>query len=609
MRVPTIFLTYCMFFFTGFAALIYEIVWVRYLALILGGSHLAVTTVLSVFMGGLALGSYFIGRRIDKQKNLLRLFGLLEFGVACSAIIFVVLMSYYPSIYIKVAQIVPESPFYLSCIRITFATLALIVPTTLMGGTLPVITAFATHVMKGAGVRLSFLYGFNTIGAVFGAAAAGFIFLRYLSMGKTLLIAILVNIVIAISAITIDRFVYTWEIGEQPKQPDPKADEFIEEDDNLGLSRIVLCGIGISGFCAMSYEILWNRILSVVIGASTYGFTILLMAFLAGIGLGSSAFGLLRRTSGALFGETFCSLRFAFISFGLIQIVIGVTALFATTRFSHLPEYLGFLHSYFSNLAIVGENFKIAQLANFTLVFSIMFIPAFFMGIAFPLAGDIQCRCKNLVGYAVGKVLFFNTIGAILGAVCSGFLFIYCFGIQRSIQIIILINIGCGLYVLVSQRRVWGLKVLAIFATLFAIMVPVFVPDVWRLWDSKLYAIYQSNKNGEFGSDEDLNEMIKNVQVKFYAEGAQSIVSSVQSADTLYFITNGRVEASNAHVDMQCQYTLGHLPMLLHNNPRTVFVLGTGSGMTLGAVSVHPSVEKITLAEIEPGVLGVAKTF
>ncbi|MEI7817600.1 MAG: fused MFS/spermidine synthase, partial [Desulfuromonadales bacterium] len=196
-----------------------------------------------------------------------------------------------------------------------------------------------------------------------------------------------------------------------------------------------------------------------------------------------------------------------------------------------------------------------------------------------------------------------------LGAVCSGFILIYFMGIQRSIQIIVLINISYGLYIIISIRKGKVLKYLTGLAAISAFMVPFVTPNIWRLWDPKLYAIYQSNKPEEFGTSEEIKEILDNTDVRYYAEGAQSIVSSVQSADTLYFITNGRVEASNAHQDMQCQYTLGHLPMLLHKNPRKVFVLGTGSGMTLGAVSVHPSVEEITLAEIEPGVLGVAKTF
>ncbi|MDD1744873.1 MAG: fused MFS/spermidine synthase, partial [Candidatus Methanoperedens sp.] len=142
-----------------------------------------------------------------------------------------------------------------------------------------------------------------------------------------------------------------------------------------------------------------------------------------------------------------------------------------------------------------------------------------------------------------------------------------------------------------------------------AIMVPVFSPNFWELWDSKIYAIYQASTPDIFSTPEKTKEALDNNDIKYYAEGTNSIISSVQSGDALFFITNGRVEASNANGDRQVQYTLGHLPMLLHPNPKKVFVLGTGSGMTLGATSVHPSVKQIILAEIEPKVLGVAKSF
>jgi len=177
------------------------------------------------------------------------------------------------------------------------------------------------------------------------------------------------------------------------------------------------------------------------------------------------------------------------------------------------------------------------------------------------------------------------------------------------LQLVILTNIGYGLLVIVAVRGNKLLLRLTLLLALTALLVPVLAPASWRLWDPKLYAVYQSNKPEAYGTAEEVSEMLANLDVRYYSEGSQSIVSAVQSADTLFFITNGRVEASNAHQDMQCQFVLGHLPMLLHKKPRNVFVLGTGSGMTLGAVSVHPSVEKITLAEIEPGVLGVARTF
>ncbi len=127
-------IVYLIFFLSGAAALVYEVLWVRYLSIVFGGSHLAVTTVLAVFMGGLALGSYGIGKRAGNYKNLLRLYGLLELGIAASALVFMALMRFYPALYVPLARIAEDSPVYLSFIRVAFAAVALIVPTMLMGG-------------------------------------------------------------------------------------------------------------------------------------------------------------------------------------------------------------------------------------------------------------------------------------------------------------------------------------------------------------------------------------------------------------------------------------------------------------------------------------------
>lgn len=605
-RVAVI-LTYCIFFLSGAAALIYEIVWARYLSLVFGGSHLAVTTVLAVFMAGLALGSYFIGKRIDSRRRLLRLFGFLELGVGAAALLFVGLMRIYSPVYIKLAQVAPESALYLSCIRISFAVIALIIPTTLMGGTLPVLTAFSARLLQGPGVRLSFLYACNTIGAVCGAAATGFVMLRSFSMSTTLATAVAINLSVGLTAIAMQRLVTTAGADELPAAEAAAVAPAAETETVLPF-RLVLWGVGVSGFCAMGYEVLWNRILGIAVGASAYGFTLLLMAFLSGIGLGSAAYGLLGRIYARVRRQPF-PLGPSITAFGAVQVIIGVTALLATAQFRYLPSYVAFLHDYCQDLFPKSDQFQVLQLANFILAFSIMFIPAFFMGVAFPLGGEIHCRYRKLVGSAVGELLSFNTVGAILGTGISGFILIYLFGIQRSLQLLILINIGYGLTVMAAARGGRNIVRLTAAASLAALLLPVIFPASWRLWDPRLYAVYQANKPEIYGSSEEVREMLANMDVRFYSEGAQSIVSAVQSTDTLFFITNGRVEASNAHQDMQCQFVLGHLPMLLHKNPRQVFVLGTGSGMTLGAVSVHPSVEKITLAEIEPGVLGVARVF
>jgi spermidine synthase len=607
-------LIYLIFFLSGAAALIYEVLWVRYLSLVFGGSHLAVTTVLAVFMGGLALGSNAIGKKVSNYRKLLRLYGFLELGIAVSALAFVALLRFYPIIYVPLAQIANSSPVYLSIIRITFAAVALIVPTTLMGGTLPVLSSFISIRTSGLGSRLSFLYGFNTIGAVVGTAATGFFLLPHYSVNTTLTIAVSINVLVGILGIALqDKAqavlddVATGEKAVTDAGLTYTSPE--EQQENLFSLKLVLWGIGVSGFCALGYEVLWTRILSIVIGASVYGFTLLLMAFLAGIGLGSAVYGLFLRIFGTQHKGTESQSLRSIIGFGLVQVIIGVSALLVTLRIRDLPTYAFFVYNFFNNLHMSIQPFKTRQLANFVLAFSFMFVPAFFMGVAFPLAGKIHGQYKKLVGRAVGEILSYNTIGAILGSAVSGFILIYLFGIQQSLQIIILINIGFGLLVMVSVqgRRVlnWGISGLVTIA----ILVLAFNPDIWKLWDTKFYAIYQSNYPEMYSTAEKVREVMKNNDVLYYGVGVQAIVSSIRSGETQYFITNGRVEASSANQDMQCQYTLGHLPMLLNKNPKKVFVLGTGSGMTLGATSVHPSVEQITLAEIEPKVLGVARTF
>ncbi len=602
-------LIYLMFFLSGAAALIYQVVWVRSLTLIFGGSHLAVTAVLSIFMAGLAAGGYIIGKFVDTVRKPLRLYGLLELGIAFSAMAFIGFMKLYPAVYIALARGKDDSPLYLTLIRITFSVIALIVPTTLMGGTLPVLTKFVSNQRKDIGRRLSFLYGFNTLGAVLGAAGAGFVLLRLYSSSTTLYTAILINTAIGLASMMLQSRVSatipeplsdagTGGLPDSPVSPDADSRH---KRENLSSLKLVLWGIGVSGFCALGYEVLWSRILTIVVGASVYGFTTMLIAFLTGIALGSKTFGLLAGRKGA-------GLRNSVPLFGIVQIVIGATALVVTIYIRDLPANITRLQSYFS---AVGNSFFAVKLwSNFVLAFSYMVVPAFFMGLAFPLAGAVHAEYRKAVGSAVGEVLAYNTVGAILGAALSGFVMIYLFGIERSLQMLIVINIGLGVLVLVGARNSRTANAAVAGAALAALAFLGLNHQDLRIWDTKYFAIYRNNQPDAFRTPEMIREAAANTDVLYYAEGVESIVSSVKiKGGEQSFITNGRVEASSHPEARLCQYTLGHLPMLLNRDPRQVLVVGTGSGMTLGATSIHPSVERITLVEIEPKVLGVARTF
>ncbi len=595
---------YILFFLSGSAALLYEVAWMRSLSLVFGGSHLAVTVVLSVYMGGLALGSRLFGRRADAATRPLRLYGLLELGIAAFALVFMALMRVYPVAYGPLARIAETNRVWLSVLRTVFAAGAMIVPATLMGGTLPVLSRFVAASSEFLGRRLAFLYGVNTLGAVAGAFLAGFFLLKTLGVTSTMLVAAAVNALVGLVALALPEPWFAPNAAPRDRSK-PDRDEKGPEPRLAELGdasyRWVLWGIGVSGFCALGYEVLWTRMLSLVVGTSVYSFAIMLVAFLAGIGLGSQAYGLAQSLWGRAPSKSV-------IGFGLTQIAIGLSALAVTVLMRDLPTHAARWQGMFSGISATEFGRRLA--ASFLVAFGTMFVPAFFMGVAFPLAGAIGARHRGSRGAAVGEVLTSNTIGAILGAAASGFVLVYAFGIERSLQMLVVLNLGVGAIVVASVRhRMKATAWIAAGVASLLLALAIF-PDWGRAWDRKYFAIFRNNQRDAFDTRERIQDALENTDVLYYSEGANEIISVIRPrGGNQAFLVNGRPEATTSSMDMQCQRTLGHLPMLLHPNPRNVFVLGTGTGMTLGATSIHPEVESIVLAEIEPTVLAATRTF
>jgi spermidine synthase len=602
-------LLYILFFLSGAAGLVYQVVWVRSFGLVFGGSHLAVTTVLSVFMGGLALGGWLVGRKVDQGGRSLRLYGLLELGIAASAIAYIGLMAAYPTLYVLLARSVGDNPLALTAIRVVFATVAMIVPTTLMGGTLPVLVRFATSSSERLLRQLSFLYAFNTMGAVAGTLAGAFVLLELLGVKGALIVAIAVNGGVGLLAISVPERTFApseprrTEDGRSSRGPAGPAVEAADDAVPTTAYRMVLWGIGVSGFCALGYEVLWTRILSVVIGTSVYGFATMLAAFLTGIAAGSQVYGLVGSAD-----RSNRSITRSVLVFAAVQVVIGIAALAVTVAIRDLPTHATTFRRLF--LGGTAGMWEARQMTNLVVAFAYIFLPAFFMGIAFPLAGTIHAACQRRVGGAVGEVLSYNTLGSIFGASVSGFVLIYAFGIERSLQFLAAVNVGLGACVAASlARRRWATPV-AIAAALSLLVALSVFPDWGRIWNPKYFAIFRNNQLKVFDTPHRIQTALANTDVLFFQEGINETISVIRPKGAKQaLIVNGKVVASTTRQDVQCQYTLGHLPMLLHPDPKRVFVLGLGTGMTLGAVSVHPELEQVVLAELEPSVAPAARTF
>jgi spermidine synthase len=453
--------------------------------------------------------------------------------------------------------------------------------------------------------HLSFLYAFNTLGAVLGTLVTGFVLLRLYAVSTTLYLAVAINVGIGVVSLALQRRIDRQNAGAVHPSAGPEVAGGLQPaGDPGGPARSwILWGIGISGFCALGYEVLWTRVLTMAVGASVYGFTIMLAAFLTGIALGSHAFGLIVR----LFRRAVATAVRATVWFGATQIIIGVTALVVTIYLRDIPVNAVRLQAYFLDSGVAS--FQARTWANFVLAFLYMIVPAFFMGAAFPIAAA-ALGSHRPTGQTTSQALSANTVGAIAGAAITGLLLIRVVGIERSLQILVIINVGLGLSVLASLRRWRWVPLIPAAAAVATIALLTASPGALRMWDQKYFAIFRSNQPDAFATPDMVREAADNTDVLYYSEGAEATVSVIKvKGGEQAFITNGRVEASSHVQARQVQFTLGHLPLLLHPNPKDVLVVGLGSGMTAGATTVHPSVESVTLVEIEPQVKGVARTF
>ncbi|HSB72211.1 MAG TPA: fused MFS/spermidine synthase [Candidatus Methylomirabilis sp.] len=606
-RESTIWLVLLLFALSGAAALIYETAWARSLYVVFGGTHLAVTTVLTVFMGGLALGSQILGKRADRAPKPLRLYGQLELGIAFLAAAFMGLSKVYPIVYPALARFAPENPAFLSALRAGLALLAMLGPTTLMGGTLPVLTRFVCDRPQLVARPLSIAYGLNTFGAVAGSLVCGFVLLPTLGLAATQCVAIGINLVVGAVAIALSSRVE----GDAIDSPSPRHDNALElalvpatPDAGPGgrssaTARIVFWGSGVTGFCALGYEVIWTRMLSFVVGTSVYSFTVILVAFLSGIAVGSALLNaVLRWWQGRWVSRT--------TGLALAQIAIGMSAVAVTALMRDLT-----MHASRLQIAMIGTDggeFASRHGASFILAAAYFFVPACLSGAAFPLAATLVAEERRAVGPGIGSTLMANTIGSLLGAALAGFLLIRFFGIERTLHLLSLLVFAWGLLTATAERPRLRRAVAAGFAAL--VVALAVAPQWFALWEAKYFAVFFNNRKGLFDTPEKRAQVAGTFEVVYFHEGSNETISVIRDRDGLQsFVVNGRSEATTYPGDIQLQRALGHLPMLLHPNPRKVFVLGTGAGMTLGAIAQHSETQRIVLAEIEPAVLPATRTF
>jgi spermidine synthase len=589
---------YGLFVASGATGLIYEVTWFRNLSLIFGASFEATSIVLASYMAGLSLGGYSFGRIASRVARPLRLYGLLELGVGAFALVLPALLRGVDSVYVSVAAGEEDLGPALPAIRAVMAFAILVVPTFFMGATLPVVTRFLVRAEDEFGVRLSWLYGSNTFGAVLGTLLAGFVMIPALGVWQTQLCAVFINASIGIIALWVDR-----RLAPLPTQDSERAGAGEESSVAMNASErrvleLVFWGTAISGFASLALEVLWTRAISVTAGSSTYSFSIMLAAFLTGIWLGSWLHALLpfRRFSIG-------------VQFGVVTLMAGLWSLLASTWIPLLPE-LGIE----LNLFLFDDLSRIRPLTTLLLAYLIMLVPCLFIGIAFPLAN--QARARLAIGFArpVGDTLGLNTLGSISGSLLAGFVLIPFVGLQRSMLAASSLYIAYSVIVLGASlatrdsSRAFALRAGAAFVAIFVLALPFLAPS----WSNSVLGGFSNNQLMQYVDAEgvvDVEIAIDRGTVQYYREGRGATVSVIEQDGYRSISVNGKIVASDDPADLRTQYMLAHIPILMHPDPRSALVVGMGAGTTLGAVMSHDGLEEVALAEIEEAVLGASPYF
>jgi spermidine synthase len=598
-----------LFLLSGATALVYQITWVRNLTLIFGASFQATSIVLASFMAGLCLGGFFLGRYSGRVVRPLRTYALLEIGIAACAVALPSLLNLADAAYVQVALAAGGVTPSLNVVRFALAFGILVLPTFLMGATLPVLTEAFVGRYAEFGSRLSWLYGINTLGAVVGTVATGFFLIPRLGVWHSQLLAAAINVGIGLVALAIDwrwrtlpaRLDGTGDAGDvSPKAAGAVGDPPppLEPADRLG-AQLAYRGAAVAGMCALALEVMWTRAVSISVGTTTYSFTVMLASFLTGIWLGSWLHAVmpLRRIR-------------PHVQLGLVMLIIGSSSALASYWIPRLPSLVLQL-----NVALYGVQARILPGTTLLAGFVVMLIPCIFMGISFPLAGQARASLGAGFGRSAGDTLGWNTLGSIVGSLLAGFVLIPLMGLQRGMLLVAGAYAGYACLVLGApvvaglESRRWRAAAATSIPVVAALSLAWWVPP----WDVRTMGAFENNQLARYVSgqgDVDVPGSLEDTVVVYYREGQASTVSVVEMRrGGRGLLVNGKTIAADYTTDVPIQALLGHIPVLTHPDPKTALVIGLGTGFTLGGLTAHSSLDEITLVEIEPAVIGAQPMF
>lgn len=580
-----------LFFVSGATSLVYQTVWARELHHMLGTSHVAISTVLAAFMAGLGIGARIAGSRAAQVSRPLQLYGALEVGIGVYAVLFPWLVALMTPIY-RALSLAPEG--LAALLHAMLAAIALLPPTIAMGATLPLLVRLVTDRFGTVGDRVSVLYASNTFGAVAGTATAGLVLLPSIGLSWTTLAAASGNLLLGAAAIALDRRFppLTPERDlEGALAPEPDLPEEGQQKP-VDVWPIAL----LAGMASLMCEVVWTRLVGLILGGSTYSFTAMLLAVLLGIALGGRIGGMIADDALRMYGT-----RGVLRQITLVEALLGASSVALTFVWPLLPYLYIWTFDAFDGRRHPFALF-VAALACAVLV---LLLPASLMGVAFPLFVRAASGDRGEVSSTVGSVYAANTAGSVLGALIAGFVLLPLLGMRASLSVAAAVNVlAAGIAAFRSGRPRVAIALVPLMALLLLVRAP------WDpLWMSG--GMYQYVSHFDDHSLEGIHKFAKlNQELMFYDEGRSTVVTVARNrkSGNLWLANNGKIDASTSG-DMPTQVLVALAGAQFVDKTDRVLVVGLASGITAGSASLLPKLGKLEVVELEPAIVPAAELF
>jgi spermidine synthase len=551
-----------LFIGSGCAALIYEIVWFQLVELVIGSSAVSLGVLLGTFMGGMCLGSLLLPRFISPREHPLRVYAMLEAGIGLLGLLILFGLPALGNLYASVSA----GGFLGIVLRGVFCGICLLLPTMLMGATLPAIARWVEATPTGVS-WLGFFYGSNIVGAVIGCLLAGFYLLRVFDMAVATWVAVAINAVVAgVAFVVATRAPHTAAVEDTNPEPVRRG------------VRLVYLTIALSGMTAIGAEVVWTRLLSLLLGATVYTFSLILAVMLVGLGLGSSAGAYMARL-----------VRHPRTALGWCQLLLPVAIAWTGYMIARSLPYWP-VNPSLSTDPWRSFQFDVMRCAWTILPGTVLW------GMSFPLAIAGAASAGEDAGRLVGRVYAANTVGGIVGAIVFSMIAIPVIGTQNSQRLMIGIAAVSGLLLLASEwrarrgtpdaHRPFVRAPTLVVATVVAIVLArtVAALPAGLIGYGRFFATYATMPNFLFTGE----GMNSSIAVSELANGYRN------------FHVSGKVEASSEPQDMRLQRLLGHLSALVQGEPKSVLVVGFGAGVTAGSFVLYPGIKRIVICELEP---------